>query len=211
MGTTAALVARTFLIGIVVAAPVGAMGVLCIQRVLAHGWRAGLATGSGIATADGLYAGLAAFGVTAVSRWMIDYQAPFRIAGGIALVWLGWRAMRAPPARQPAAGDPRGMRLRRMYSGAVGLTLTNPMTIMSFAAVFASAGLVAQAGVGSAVTVTVGVACGSLAWWLALSTGVWAVRHAVSPRAMVIVNRVSGAVIVAFGVVAVVTGVHGLM
>jgi putative LysE/RhtB family amino acid efflux pump len=209
MGPYAELFARTFLIGIVVAAPVGAMGVLCIQRVLAHGWRAGLATGAGIATADACYAALAAFGVTAVSSWMVDYQAVFTVVGGVALVWLGWRAIRTPPARQAATAID-SPRLGPLYTSAVGLTLTNPMTIMAFAAIFASAGLVAQAGPGSSVTVTVGVACGSLSWWLALSTGVWAVRHAVSEQTMAVVNRVSGGVIVAFGLVAMVTGLRSL-
>jgi putative LysE/RhtB family amino acid efflux pump len=209
MGPQAELFARMFVIGIVVAAPVGAMGVLCIQRVLAHGWRAGVATGAGIATADAGYAALAAFGVTAVSQWMVDYQSQFRIVGGAGLIWLGWRAVRTPPVHD-AASTVDSPRLGVLYSSAVGLTLTNPMTIMAFAAIFAGAGLVAQAGTGSALVVTVGVACGSLAWWLALSTGVWAVRHAVSDKAMVIVNRVSGGVLMLFGVLALIAGVRGL-
>jgi putative LysE/RhtB family amino acid efflux pump len=210
MGSQAELFARMFVIGIVVAAPVGAMGVLCIQRVLAHGWRAGMATGAGIATADAGYAALAAFGVTAVSQWMVDYQAPFRIVGGLGLIWLGWRAIRTPPAHTAAVAID-SPRLGVLYSSAVGLTLTNPMTIMAFAAIFAGAGLVAQAGAGSALVVTLGVAIGSLSWWLALSTGVWAVRHAVSDRAMVIVNRISGGVLVAFGILAVAAGISGLV
>lgn len=198
-----------FVIGIVVAAPVGAMGILCIQRVLAHGWRAGMATGAGIATADAGFAALAAFGVAAVSQWMIAYQAPLRIVGGLGLLWLGWRALRTPPAHAAAVAVD-SPRLSVLYSSAVGLTLTNPMTIMAFAVIFAGAGLVAQAGAGSAVVVTVGVAIGSLSWWLALSTGVWAVRHAVSDRVMLIVNRVSGGLLMAFGVLAVVAGVRGI-
>jgi putative LysE/RhtB family amino acid efflux pump len=209
MGASAELFARMFVIGIVVAAPVGAMGILCIQRVLAHGWRAGVATGAGIATADAGYAALAAFGVTAVSQWMIAYQAPFRILGGLGLVWLGWRALRTRPAHTAAVAVD-SPRLGVLYSSAVGLTFTNPMTIMAFAAIFAGAGLVAQAGSGSALVVTLGVAIGSLSWWVALSTGVWAVRHAVSDRAMLIVNRVSGGLLVAFGVLAMVAGVRGL-
>ncbi len=209
MGSQAELFARMVVIGIVVAAPVGAMGVLCIQRVLAHGWRAGMATGAGIATADAAYAALAAFGVTAVSQWMVDYQAQFRIVGGVGLIWLGWRAVRTPPAHA-AASTVDSPRLGVLYSSAVGLTLTNPMTIMAFAAIFAGAGLVAQAGTGSALVVTIGVACGSLAWWLALSTGVWAVRHTVSDKAMVIVNRVSGGVLMLFGGLALIAGVRGL-
>ena len=209
MGPDLELFARMLVIGVVVAAPVGAMGVLCIQRVLAHGWRAGLATGAGIATADAGYAALAAFGVTAVSRWMIDYQAPLRIVGGLGLIWLGWRAARTPPAQEAAvaADSPRMLPL---YTSAVGLTLTNPMTIMAFAAIFAGAGLVTQTGTGSALVVTLGVALGSLAWWVALTTGVWAVRHAVSEKAMLVVNRVSGGVLVAFGLLALVAGIRAI-
>ena len=200
------LFARTFIIGIVVAAPVGAMGILCIQRTLAHGWRGGFATGAGIATADAMYAALAAFGVTAVAQWMVSYQAQLRIVGGLALLWLGWRAIRTPPAHD-AAKAVDSTRLAPLYTSAVGLTLTNPLTIMAFAAIFAGAGLVTQAGSGSAVVVTLGVACGSLSWWIALTSGVSAVRHAVSEKAMVIVNRISGGVLAAFGFLAIVSGV----
>lgn len=209
MGPDLELFARMLVIGVVVAAPVGAMGVLCIQRTLAHGWRAGLATGGGIATADAGYAALAAFGVTAISRWMVDYQAPLRIAGGLGLIWLGWRAVRTPPAHEAAAAAD-SPRLLTLYTSAVGLTLTNPMTIMAFAAIFAGAGLVAQAGTGSALIVTLGVALGSLAWWIALTTGVWAVRHAVSERAMVVVNRVSGGILMLFGVLALIAGIRAI-
>lgn len=197
-------------IGIVVAAPVGAMGILLIQRVLAHGWSAGLATGAGIATADAVYAALAAFGVTVIAQFLVSFQSPLQILGGAALLWLGWRAMRSAVTTRPASTrDSR--RVGVLYGSAVGLTLTNPMTIMAFAAVFASAGLVAQAGVGSAAIVTAGVAVGSLAWWLALTTGVWVVRHAVSDRVMLWVNRVSGGLLMAFGLLAVIAGVRGLL
>ncbi len=210
MGDDAALFARMVLIGVVIAAPVGAMAMLLVQRTLAHGWRAGAATGAGIATADGTYAALAAFGVTAVSQWLVTYQTWFRIIGGLALIWLGWRALRTPPTHR-AAEAKDSARLAPLYTSAVGLTLTNPMTIMAFAAVFAGAGLVAQAGAGSALAVTLGVACGSMLWWLALTTGTWAVRHAVSDRSMLVVNRVSGGVLIAFGVLAIVAGLRGIV
>lgn len=203
------LLARTFIIGIVIAAPVGAMAMLCVQRVLAHGWRAGIATGVGIAAADAVYAAVAAFGVTAVAELLISHGAQVMIAGGLVLLWLGLRAMRTPPA--PAAGGARDpTRLLPMLGSAVGLTLTNPMTILAFAAIFASAGLVAQPGASGAIVVTVGVAAGSLAWWISLSTGVWAIRHLVSERAMINVNRISGGALAAFGVAAVVTGLTGV-
>lgn len=206
MSPTLELFLRMIVIGVAVAAPVGAMGVLCIQRTVARGWGAGFATGAGIATADAMFAAVAAFGVSAVAEWLIAYQAPLRILGGAGLVWLGWRALRARPPAMLAETPPDRTRPLRLFGSAVALTLTNPLTIMAFTAIVAGAGLVAQAGVGSALAVTLGVAAGSLLWWLALVTGVWAVRHALPPSAMVIINRVSGAILIGFGVIALVAG-----
>ena len=209
MGDTAVeILVRTFVIGVIVAAPVGAMAILAIQRTLAHGWRGGLATGAGIATADAGYAALAAFGVSALSAVMVEYQAPLRIVGGASLVWLGWRALRARP--QAAADEPPSRSTSAMYGSAVGLTLTNPLTIMAFAAVFASAGLVMEPSPGLAALATVGVALGSLAWWLLLTSVVMLIRHAISDRVLIVVNRVAGGLLIALGILAVVGGIWAL-
>lgn len=203
MSGALALFGRTFLIGIAVAAPVGAMGVLCIQRTLAGGWRSGAWTGAGIATADGLYAATAAFGVTAVSAALIAWQTPLRLAGGAVLVYLGIRAALRTPTptlvSQPAEATP-GL---RAYSTAITLTLTNPMTIMAFAAVFAGAGLATGGGAAEAGVATAGVGSGSLAWWLTLATGVALTRHALSPRALRAVSVCSGVAVAGFGVFAI--------
>ena len=209
MGDTAVeILARTFVIGVIVAAPVGAMAILAIQRTLVHGWRGGLATGAGIATADAGYAALAAFGVSALSAVMVEYQAPLRIIGGAGLVWLGWRALRARP--QAASDEPPPRSTAAMYGSAVGLTLTNPLTIMAFAAVFASAGLVMEPSPGLAALATAGVALGSLAWWLLLTTVVMLIRHAISDRVLVVVNRVAGGLLIALGILAVVGGIWAI-
>lgn len=210
MTDLAELFLRMLVIGVAVAAPVGAMGILTIQRTLEHGWLAGLATGLGIATADAMFAALAAFGVSAISEWLVNYQAPLRILGGMGLLWLGWRALRSRPQAGTVASTPTRTAHARMFGSAVGLTLTNPVTIMAFAAIFAGAGLVAQPGISSAVVVTLGVAAGSLLWWIVLVTGVWAVRHAISPRTMLVINRVSGGVLMAFGALAMITGITGM-
>lgn len=200
------LLGRTFLIGLAVAAPVGAMGVLCIGRTLASGPRAGLATGLGIATADGIYASLAAFGLTALSSLLVAWALPIRIVGGVALVALGVRvAMSAPRevVAEPVADH------ARLYASAVGLTLSNPMTIMAFGAVFASAGLVtAGMGTAAAFVATLGVASGSAAWWLALVAVVAGMRARVDSRALTYVTRVSGGLLVAFGVFAAVSALR---
>lgn len=206
-----ALYARTFLIGIAVAAPVGAMGVLCTQRTLSRGWRTGIATGLGIATADGIYAAIAAFGMSALSSLLVTWQMPLRVVGGLALVALGVRAAIAAPTAckvDEVDGSDRGdgfgpVRVGRLYLGAVGLTLTNPMTIMAFGAIFASAGLVAQPGVAEATVATIGVASGSLAWWVTLVSGVALARHAVGERLLRSINIASGAGVALFGFIAV--------
>lgn len=209
MGDTAVeILVRTFVIGVIVAAPVGAMAILAIQRTLVHGWRGGLATGAGIATADAGYAALAAFGVSALSAVMVEYQAPLRIIGGAGLVWLGWRALRARP--QSAADEPPSRSTAAMYGSAVGLTLTNPLTIMAFAAVFASAGLVMEPSPGLAALATAGVALGSLAWWLLLTTVVMLIRHAISDRVLLVVNRVAGGLLIALGILAIVGGIWAI-
>lgn len=203
MDELGALFVRMFVIGLAVAAPVGAMGILCIQRTISHGWKSGVVTGLGIATADALFAALAAFGITAISDLLVSYQAPLRIAGGVGLLWLAWRALSAHPESMSDAGT---LSSSRMFASALGLTLTNPMTIIAFSAIFAGAGLVSQSTWQGAVTVTAGVALGSLTWWVVLSVIVGAIRHGLSPSVMVWINRVSGAVLAAFGVAALITG-----
>lgn len=206
-----ALYFRTCAIGIAVAAPVGAMGVLCMQRTLARGWRTGMATGLGIATADGIYAALAAFGMSALSVLLVTWQTPLRVVGGVALVVLGVRAAITAPGAPLAentdavsGSDEQGLASAgRLYVGAVGLTLTNPMTIMAFGAIFAGAGLAAQTGITAALIATLGVVSGSLAWWTVLVTGVALARHAVGARLLRAINVGSGAVVAVFGIIAV--------
>ena len=211
MPTLVTLFARTFVIGIAVAAPVGAMGVLCIQRTLSAGWRFGMATGLGIATADGIYAAVAAFGVSALAATLVAWQTPLRVVGGIALVALGIRAALQPAAEcdgeTAVSLDSRAA--ARLYTSAVGLTLTNPLTIMAFGAIFATVGLGAQPTPGSALVATAGVATGSLSWWTVLVTVVAFTRRQVGSGVLASLNRVSGAVIVVFGLIALGSVVFG--
>lgn len=205
MSSALGVFARTFLIGLAVAAPVGAMAVVCMQRTLATGWRAGIATGAGIATADALYAGLAAFGVAAVSSAFVSIQTPLRIVGGLALVALGVRSVmrrRAQPTCDRCADEVR-TRAATHYTTALGLTLTNPMTIMAFGAVFASAGLAVEPSLALATAATAGVAAGSFTWWVALVLAVSLARAGAGETVIAWVSTASGVVIAGFGLLAV--------
>lgn len=213
MSVPAALFARTFVIGIAVAAPVGAIGVLCIQRTLSRGWRAGIATGLGVATADMLYAGMAAFGVSALASVLVAAQVPLRLVGGAVLMWLGYKAMHAPPPSGEREQSPErsSSKALAMYGSSVGLTLTNPMTIMAFGAIFAGAGLAAQPGPLTAAIATAGVGTGSLAWWLVLVTAVSVTGSRLQESLLAGLNRVSGIVIGGFGVIALAGAVLSLL
>jgi len=197
---------RGLLIGFSIAAPVGPIGVLCIRRTLADGRLAGLASGLGAATADAFYGSLAGFGLTLVANFLVSQQTWLRLVGGLFLLFLGVKTFLSQPAADsggPAGAKPRG--LWGAYLSTLLLTLTNPLTILSFAAIFAGLGLVETGGNPlSAGLLVLGVFSGSAAWWLLLSGGVSLLRGRVTPLVLQWINRLAGAVIAIFGIVALV-------
>ncbi len=184
-------------IGFAVAAPVGPIGLLVMRRAAAHGWAAGFVVGAGAATADALYGVLAGCGVHGVSVWLATYGTWIRLGGGALLLALAIHTIRARPATHEAALDSRG--LLRGWLGACALTLANPATILSFAAVFTGAGIVLGSGASVAWLVG-GVLCGSLAWWATLASGVSVVRSRLTPAVMRGVNVVAGSVLAVWAV-----------
>jgi threonine/homoserine/homoserine lactone efflux protein len=186
------------IIGFSIAAPVGPIGVLCIRRSLAEGTRTGLVTGLGAATADAVYGCIAGFGLTAVSSFLVGQKAWLGFLGGLFLCYLGIRTFITKPAENAAEVGDSG--LLSAYLSTFFLTVTNPMTILSFVAVFAGFGLAASTDYWSATTLVAGVFIGSALWWLLLSNGVAVFRSRVNSRWMSAVNRISGAIMLAFGI-----------
>jgi threonine/homoserine/homoserine lactone efflux protein len=192
---------RGMVIGFSIAAPVGPIGVLCIRRTLAEGRAAGLLSGLGAASADAIYGFVAGFGLTYVSNILVGYQSWIRLVGGLFLCYLGLRTFVSKPAE--SAEQVKGEGLLRDYASTFFLTLTNPMTIISFAAVFAGLGIGSATGdYGAATLLVLGVFAGSAAWWLMLSGGVSLVRSRFTPRTLGWVNKAAGLVILGFGVLA---------
>ncbi|PSN18290.1 lysine transporter LysE [filamentous cyanobacterium CCP5] len=188
-------------IGFAIAVPVGPIGLLCIRRTLAQGQLIGLASGLGAATADGLYGGIAGFGLSAISQWLLDWSAWLQGIGGLFLCYLGVTTFLAQPATTPAAFTSRG--LATAYSSTFVLTLTNPVTILSFIAIFAGLGLVNPSGERLAAGLIVaGVFLGSALWWLMLSVAVSWLRSRFTLQAMQWLNRLAGLAILTFGIVA---------
>ena len=189
------------IIGFSIAAPVGPIGVLCIRRTLAEGRLAGLVAGLGAATADAFYGSVAGFGLAAISGFLIGQAQWFRLIGGAFLCYLGVRTFLSEPVEQAAAAHRAG--LLGGYVSTLFLTLTNPMTILSFGAIFAGLGLAGAAGsYANAAILVAGVFCGSALWWVTLSAGVNALRGQFTPRSLGWVNKASGIIIAAFGLLA---------
>ncbi|GAB4207119.1 MAG: LysE family transporter [Roseiflexaceae bacterium] len=192
------LLFKGLIIGFSIAAPVGPIGVLCIRRTLADGRATGLATGLGAASADAVFGAVAGLGLTAVSGALISQQGAIRLLGGLFLCYLGVRTLLARPADRPASSSGAG--LLGAYALTFVLTLTNPATILLFLAVFAGLGAAEQVGgYTTAVLLILGVFSGSALWWTLLSSGVSLLRERFTPGAMLWVNRLSGLIILAFG------------
>ncbi len=193
------------IIGFSIAAPVGPIGALCIRRTLAHGQAVGVASGLGAATADAIFGVIAGFGLTAVSAFLIDQQTAIRLVGGALLCWLGVRTLLSRPSAEPADA-PRSQRLLGAYASTLALTLTNPASIILFAAIFAGLGMAQGAGSYTlALLLVAGLFLGSALWWLLLSSITALVRTRITPAALRWVNIVSGIVIAGFGIAAIAT------
>jgi threonine/homoserine/homoserine lactone efflux protein len=192
---------KGLVIGFTIAAAVGPISLLTIRRTLAHGQLYGLVSGLGVATADASYAGIAAFGLTALTGALVSGRLVLGVVGGVILVLLGVRTMLSRPGE--VARDAARPGLPPAFVSIYALTMTNPMTILSFAAVFTALGLVAGASFLDAATLTLAVWAGSALWWVVLTSIVGWARERVSSRALLWVNRISGAALVAFGAIAI--------
>ena len=196
--------ARGIGLGFAIAAAVGPISLLTIRRTIAHGQAYGLASGAGVALADATYAGIAAFGLTALTTLLVGGRSILGVVGGAFLVLLGIRTMASRPGAAAAAETTERPGLPAAFASIFGLTLTNPMTILSFAGVFAAAGLSGHGGA-EAGLLTLGVFLGSLLWWVVLTAVVARLRSRVTLQALTWINRLSGALLLVFGVAAIVT------
>ena len=197
-------------VGLAVAAPVGPMGMLCIRRTLTDGPRAGLAIGLGIAGGDAIYGLIAALGLVSVSHFMLAYDKPLHIIAGLFLLYLGIRTMlqKVPADNGDNGNNTEGKLSTIGHSGAIKafasallLTLTNPQTVIMFAALFTTLAPRGPFSSSVALTTVLGVFCGSIAWWCFLVTAVSLARHAIGHKLRVIIDRIAGLALAVFGII----------
>ena len=202
METALGLAVRGLVVGFTVAAAVGPISLLVIRRTIAHGRAHGLASGLGVAAADASYAAVAAFGLSALSGWLVSSRVALGLVGGVIVVVLGIRTLASPPGEVASAAERPG--LLGAAASISALTMTNPMTILAFAALFAGFGFAADArDAGDAAALTLGVWLGSSAWWVLLTGAVTWLRGRVAERGLAWINRLSGAALLAFGLAAI--------
>lgn len=198
-GDDALVLAKGVAIGLMVAAPVGPVNVLCARRALAHGWRAGMASGLGAAAADTIFAALAALGLAHATGLVAAHRATLALAGGIFLLAYGWRTLRAAPPGPGEARDATG--LAADFASAFLLTLANPITVFSFAGSFVALAIHVDQRVDAHDALLVGgVMLGATCWWTLLVSAASRLRERFTRSGLAIANRVAGIVIVAFGV-----------
>ena len=196
------LLLKGIAIGFALALPIGPIGILCIRKTAAEGHLSGMIVGFGAATADALYGFIAAFGLTVISDALLTRQGWIRLIGGAFLCYLGIKTLRAKPAdaSQPA----NGKGYLGSYISTFFLTLTNPLTIIAFLGVFAGFGLRnGDLSVGSAATLIAGVFLGSALWFFLLSYGITLFRDRINATGLGWVNRISGILIIMFGLAAI--------
>ncbi|HYS62639.1 MAG TPA: LysE family transporter [Paraburkholderia sp.] len=203
-------------VGLAIAAPVGPMGMLCIRRTLTGGPRAGLAIGFGIASGDAVYGLIAALGLVGISQFMLAYDRPLHLLAGLFLLYLGVRTLlqKSPVDATNGNGNGEGTNggtgklaqvgragALRAYASSLLLTLTNPQTVIMFAALFTTLAPRGAFSSGIALTTVGGVFCGSIAWWCFLVTVVSLARHAIGSKLRVAIDKAVGFTLAAFGIV----------
>ncbi len=192
---------RGLILGLSIAAPVGPIGVLCINRTLLRGWLVGLVSGLGAACADAIYGCISISGITIISSHTIAAISWLKLVGGLYLLYLGYRTLSTAPTKSTSEKSELATSgLAGAFISTFGLTLTNPMTIISFAAMFAAIGTsTAGSSVTTGAILVFGVFLGSALWWLMLSGGVGILSRRLADTTIGWINRLSGIVIIGFG------------
>ena len=185
-------------IGFLVAMAIGPIAMLCIRTTLERGRIAGIAAGLGVAVADTIYAAIGAYGISFLGAALTSGESWLKLVGGIVLIVFGiYLARKQPVTAAEEQEVPKSLLADFLMT--LGLTLTNPMTILSFAGLFAGVSGLRGFPLVEVPALLVGVFAGSAVWWLALAFVIGLIRHRISPTTMLWINRGSAAAIIGFG------------
>ncbi|MFJ8237652.1 LysE family translocator [Ureibacillus sp. NPDC094379] len=195
---------KGIIIGFSIAAPVGPIGILCIRRTLEHGRFVGFVSGLGAATADGVYGLIAGLGLTLITNFLISQQLWLQFIGSTFLCYLGVKIFISRPSNKPAKA--KGHKPFSAYLSTFFLTITNPVTILSFIAIFSGLGIANNYTTTLGLILVLGVFLGSALWWLLLSSIAGIVANNMKNFSLSFVNRISGLILLLFGLYGLIIG-----
>lgn len=190
---------RTFIAGFLIAAPVGAVGVLCVQRTLISGLRSGLMTGFGAAIADTIYGAIASFGMVLVTSFVDEHKLMFRLLGAIVILALGFIQLfkKKKVKKDPVTATSLG----KDFITTFFITLTNPITIFAFMAVFAASDMVLEGSSSLRITISIlGVFCGAMTCWSTITGVAYLFRKKIKEEGYGVINKAGAVLILCFGV-----------
>ncbi len=191
---------KGIIFGLIVTAPLGPLGILCIQRTINRGWLSGLITGIAAAFADIMYAIIAGFSVSVIANFLNENQLIIRIVGGVIVTFLGVRIYMSNPAKQFRRQKTQKRTYISDFISGFLITITNPIVIVFFGAAFAGLGL-DNAESGKSVIITIiGVFMGAIGWWISLTVLVNIFRDKINLRKLWWINKITGAFVVLFGI-----------
>ncbi len=186
------------LVGLIVSAPMGPIGVLCVQKTINKGRFQGFISGLGAATADTTYAVLATFGVTFITDFLSRNQLLFQIAGVVVLLFLGFKMLLKNPIQEYRYyRTPRRTGILGDYISVFFLTVSNPLTIIFFGVAFSMLGLMGdESTLSNGITLVWSIFAGAVIWWFTLTYVIDIFRKHFRLRSIVWLNRISGIAII---------------
>ena len=195
---------KGLLIGLAVSIPLGPMGMVCVTRTLNHGRYSGFFSGLGAATADTIFALIAGFGISYIINFIQEKELAFQMAGGSLVIFFGLRIFRTNPVNLIRKKNISRNKLIRDFFSVLLITLTNPMAIFLFLAVFAASNIVLDpTSILKNLVLFTGVFAGASLWWFLLSSVVYTLRYRLKLRSLVWLNRITGGLLLFLGVAAI--------
>jgi threonine/homoserine/homoserine lactone efflux protein len=192
---------KGILAGLVIAVPVGPVGVLCVHRTIFGGRTLGLVSGLGSAAADTVFGIIAGFGLTFIADWLREYEEWLRLGGGLFLIAIGVSALRKKVIGM-AKPERSAENLAAAFASTFALTITNPVTILAFLGIFAAIGFSDRhVTLPHTLVLIAGVTLGSMLWWLGISLGAGRFRRSFNDRTLLWLNRISGTLLLVSGAV----------
>lgn len=208
--TALLLLLEGIVIGLLATIPLGPIGVICIQRTINKGRLSGFISGMGATVADTIYATIAGFSLAFIINFIDAHRLIIEVFGGVIIIILGIRTFNNNPVTQLRRHKKRKNKLFEDFISTLLLTITNPLMIFYFLALFAAGNIVESSSIGYTFITIAGVFMGGVIWWYVLTTLVASFRHRFRLKHLWWINKIAGGIIIVLGVLALLNAMRKL-